>query len=195
MNPAWPPYQATGGPFGQQYVQAHQSPGIMYPVQHMPYMGQTPGQPMYNVPYSPGYQNPYMQQQPQGYATYHPPNQAANRGIYNPSYYSQHPYNTRFETNPTTSKDYHPSQLTQTPPKREIERRVSAANYDVSQTIVDGSSPMKPSRRGSLNSRRTDSIAIALHSYIQCTTRSAAETEAVRACSVGWQSPAGDECD
>lgn len=161
MNPALPPYQTARMPFGQhgvqqQYMQTHQSPGMMYPVQQMPYMGQNPGQSVYNVPYSPGYQNPYMQQQPQGYATYHPQNQAANTvptqpGMYGQPYYSQHPYNTGFDTNRTATN--YPSQLTQqTPPKREIERRVSAANYDVSQTIVDGSSPMKPSRGSSLNS-------------------------------------------
>lgn len=160
MNPALPPYQTTGMSFGQpgvrqQYMQTHQSPGMMYPVQQMPYIGHTPGQPMYNVPYSPGYQNPYMQQQPQGYATYHPQNQVSNAvptqpGIYSQPYYSQHPYNTGYDPNRTASN--YPSQSTQNPPKREIERRVSAANYDVSQTIVDGSSPMKPSRGSSLNS-------------------------------------------
>ncbi|CRG89850.1 hypothetical protein PISL3812_06889 [Talaromyces islandicus] len=159
MNPALPPYQTEGVPFGQpnvqqQYIQTHQSQGMMYPVPQVPYMGHSPGQPMYNVPCPPGYQNTYMQ----GYATYQPPHQAGNTvsaqsGMYSPSYYSQYPAynNTGFEANRTAWHNSQPPQLTQTPPKRDIERPVSAANYDVSQTIVDGSSPMKPSWGGSLN--------------------------------------------
>ncbi|KAH8698263.1 YT521-B-like domain-containing protein [Talaromyces proteolyticus] len=168
MSSTLPTYQNASLPFRQtnvqhQFIETHQSQGIMYPVQQMPYVCQNPGNTMYNVPYSPNYQHPYIHHHSQphtGYLAYHPSHEGGatvntQPAVYSPSYYSQHSYNAGFENNQANSnvrmseqppKDYHHSQLPHMSPRKAIERGVSAATYDVSQTIVDGSSPMKPSR-------------------------------------------------
>lgn len=174
MASALPPYQAPARSFSQQNVQqqfipAHQPSGMLYPVHQMPYLNpNAPGGTVYNVPYSPPYHNPYIQQHPQlqgGYSPYSPSHHQSGAPIhsqspaYNPSYYAQHQYspgygemqaaapNVRIEGQSLhMNNEYRRSQLAQTSNTKDAEKRKLPINYDVSQTIVDGSSRMKQSR-------------------------------------------------
>ncbi|OKL61259.1 hypothetical protein UA08_03924 [Talaromyces atroroseus] len=174
MTSALPCYQASARPFSQQnvhqqFIHTHQPQGIIYPVHQMPYLNQNAsGGTMYNPPYSPPYHNPYIQQQSQlqlGYSPYHgshnhqigaamPPQSSA----FNTVYFTQNPYgpsygemqatvNIRMEGQPNlTNAEYRRSQQFQPSNTKESEKRKSPAHYDVSQTIVDGSSSMKQPR-------------------------------------------------
>jgi hypothetical protein len=174
MTSALPSYQAPARSFSQQNVQqqfipAHQPQGMMYPAHQMPYLNQnTSGGTMYTVPYSPSYHNPYIQQHSQlqpGYSPYHGSHHHQTGApmhpqspAYSPLYYTQHPYspgygemqatpNIRMEGQPNlTSTEYRQPQLLQSSSTKDSEKRRTPAHYDVSQTIVDGSSPMKQSR-------------------------------------------------
>lgn len=157
----------------QQFLPTPQSQGLMYPVPQMPFPNQGPGAGVYSMPYSQAYQNPYTQNQhPQlahgtpGFQPYLPnqPTHMTNAlmpgqtSLYNPSYYHQHSYTPPFGQSQTIQAqgmqeqpggDHYSSQggaAAQGSSRKEGERRQSATAYDVSQTIVDGSSPMKSSR-------------------------------------------------
>jgi hypothetical protein len=178
MSSALPPYHSPNMAYGPQamppqFIPSHQSQGMMYPGPQMPVPNQGPASAVFNIPYSPAYQNPYTQNQhPQlahgtpGFQPYLPtPASHATSGpipghtsLYNPSYYHQHPYTPPFGLNQAIQGhrlreqpdgDYYGSQgdaAAQVPARREGEARQSVPAYDVSQTIVDGSSPMKASR-------------------------------------------------
>ncbi|KAL1968468.1 hypothetical protein VTN77DRAFT_1678 [Rasamsonia byssochlamydoides] len=175
MSSALPAYQSPTMPFGhqvmhQQFMPAHPSQGLMYSVQQLPFPGQGPGGgTVYNVPYSPAYQNPYAQQHHQqdgapGFEPHLPTHQGCSpvsgqTPAYGPSYYPQHPYATAFGPGQAVqgarmrkqpgTKYYRPQGTplpVQVPSRKEGERQKSAPVNDVCRMIVDGSSPRKSAR-------------------------------------------------
>lgn len=175
MTSALPSYQRSSRSFSQQNVQmqfipTHQSQGMMYPVHQMPYVNpNAPGGTMYNMPYSQPYHSSYIHQNSQlqgGYSPY-PSYHHHQTGApihpqppgYNQSYYTQHQYNpgydelqagtpnTRMEGQPRNFiNEYRRAQLAPVSTTREQENRRVSTSYDVSSTIVDGSSRMEQSR-------------------------------------------------
>lgn len=175
MTSALPSYPGPSRSFSQQNVQmqfipTHQSQGMMYPVHQMPYVNtNAPGGTMYNMPYSQPYHSSYIHQnsQPQGGYSPYPASHHHQTGTpihpqpsgYNQSYYTQHQYNpgygelqagtsnTRLEAQSRNfNNDYRRAQLAPLSTTREQENRRTSMSYDVSSTIVDGSSRMKQSR-------------------------------------------------
>ncbi|KAF4987079.1 hypothetical protein F66182_16775 [Fusarium sp. NRRL 66182] len=157
-----------------QFIPTHQSQGMMYPVHQMPYVNtNAPGSSMYNMPYSQPFHSSYKHQKPQlqgNYSPYpashhhHHHHQTGTRihpqpSGYNQSYYTQHQYNPGYgELQAGTSNmrmeaqsrnlnnEYIRAQLAPVSTTREQENRRASMSYDVSSTIVDGSSRMKQSR-------------------------------------------------
>ncbi|KAF3395131.1 Zinc finger CCCH domain-containing protein 45 [Talaromyces pinophilus] len=176
MTSALPSYQGSSRSFSQQNVQmqfipTHQSQGMMYPVHQMPYVNpNAPGGTIYNMPYSQPYHSTYIHQNSQLQGEYSPyPSSHHHHQIggpihpqpsgYNQSYYTRHQYNsgygelqagtpnTRMEGQPRNfANGYRRAQLAPVPTTREQENRRLSTSYDVSSTIVDGSSHMKQSR-------------------------------------------------
>lgn len=121
---------------------------------------------MYNMPYSQPYHGSYIHQnsQLQGFSPYHTSHHHApihsQPSGYNQSYYAQHQYNPGYgempARRPTTrtegrsrsfDNEARRSQVAPVSTREQENRRVSST-YDVSSTIVDGSSRMKQSRAG-----------------------------------------------
>ncbi|EED21728.1 YT521-B-like splicing factor, putative [Talaromyces stipitatus ATCC 10500] len=167
---ALPSYQSPSRSFLQQNIQmqfvpTHQPQGMMYPVAQMPYASpNAPGGAIYNMPYSPPFHNAYIHQNPQlqgAYSPYPTPHHQSGAPMhphspgYSHPFYTQHQYspgygelqgvtpNTRIEGQTQIFHHYRQAQLGIT--TRESEKQRASAGYDVSSTIVDGSSRMKQS--------------------------------------------------
>ncbi|KAE8554552.1 hypothetical protein EYB25_003091 [Talaromyces marneffei] len=176
MTSALPSYQGLSGSFSQQnvemqFVPTYQSQGMMYPIHQMPYVNpNTPGGTMYNMPYSQPYHSSYIHENSQlqgGYSPYPSSHHHRQTGApmrlqssgYNYSYYTQHQYNpgyselqgatlnTRIEDQSRNfNNEYSQSPLLPVSTTREPEMRRVSTSYDVSSTIVDGSSRMEQSQ-------------------------------------------------
>jgi hypothetical protein len=160
----------------QQFILSHQSQGLIYPMQQLPFQAQTTGgAEAYSMPYpptfhpayaqhqhlsfqhgAPGYQ-PYLQSPQASQSTTAVPGQAH---FYGSPYYPQQQYTTAFgphhtmESPPISQQaelEYYDRQVAATPvpavSRKNSEKRGPAAVYDILQTIVDGSSPVKSAKQ------------------------------------------------
>lgn len=166
-------------PFGQQavpqpFIPPHQSHGLIYPMQQLPFPAQpTGGATAYSMPYPPTFHPVYTQHQhlsfqhgALGYQPYPQPPQAhqgttlpGQAHFYGSPYYPQQQYTTAFGPHQTMESppipqqsevEYYDREVAITPilavSRKDSEKRDPAAVYDISQTIVDGSSPVKPAK-------------------------------------------------
>lgn len=166
MTSALPSYQGPSRSFSQQNVQmqfipTHSPQGMMYPVHQMPYVNPSaPGGTMYNMPYSQPYHSSYIHQNSQlqgGFSPYPSSHHHHQTGApihpqpsgYNQAYYTQHQYNPGYGElqagTPNTRMEGQPRNFINEYRRAQENRRLSTS-YDVSSTIVDGSSRMKQSR-------------------------------------------------
>ncbi|KAL1999750.1 hypothetical protein VTN02DRAFT_4067 [Thermoascus thermophilus] len=170
MAATLPAYQPPAIPFGQQtmqqhFIPAHQSQGMVYSVQQLTaFPGQAPGgNPAYTLSYSSTFQTAYTQQQHQhthlqhgatGYQPYlqnpstHQSTPVSGQApMYGQGYYAQQPYATPFghgqAIKGTQMRPQSSPQKPSSSSQKEGEERDPLDDYDVANTIVDGSSPMQ----------------------------------------------------
>lgn len=157
-----------------QFIPTHQSQGMIYPVHQTPYVNSNAaGGAMYNMHYFPSYHSSFVHQNPQiqggGFSPFsmtshfqHPhPQSGASLHSQSPGYghgyYGQHHFNHAYNEMPSDPSNTHLDNMPQTydgkPRRSQIstssrgsEKQKRQTNYDISSTIVDGSSRMMQSR-------------------------------------------------